>query len=195
VDIRQTRRCNADDLAEVAGPPRSRCETAAVRGALWARSDKQAALILSMAVQQRLVTVERLGAELLRVKRDKRRMFLNLVMLDLLGGARSLGEIDFARECRRRDLPEPGRQVLRKGPDGRSYLDVLWEAWGLAVEVDGAQHHWAENLVAEALRHNDVTLTGCRVLRLPLIGLRVAPDDFFGQIESALRASGWARPA
>jgi very-short-patch-repair endonuclease len=122
-------------------------------------------------------------------------MLLNLVLLDLHGGARSLGEIDFARECRRRGLPEPGRQVVRKGRDGRYYLDALWHEWGLAVEVDGVQHHWVENLVDEALRHNDVTLTGCRVLRLPLIGLRVAPDAFFGQIQAALCAAGWARPA
>lgn len=49
VEIRQTRRWKADDLAVGAGPPRTRPATAAIRAALWARSDKQAALVLTMA--------------------------------------------------------------------------------------------------------------------------------------------------
>lgn len=195
IDIRQTRRWAPDDLAQGTGPPRSRPETAAVRGALWARSDKQAALILTMAVQQGLVTAEKLGVELLRVKRDKRRMFVNTVLVDLLGGARSLGEIDFAQECRRRGLPEPSRQAVRRGRDGRYYLDVYWEEWRVAVEIDGLHHVWAQNVVKDALRQNDITLGDCLVLRLPLLGLRVAPDDFFAQIEQALGAAGWAASA
>jgi hypothetical protein len=34
------------------------------------------------------------------------------------------------------------------------------------------------------------------VLRLPLLGLRLRPDDFFAQIEDGLRRAGYeARPA
>jgi very-short-patch-repair endonuclease len=195
VDIRQTRRWAADDLATSSGPPRSRNETAAIRGALWARSDRQAALVLTMAVQQGLVQAEPLGVELLRVRRDRRRVLVNAVLLDLVGGVRSLGELDFAGECRRRGLPEPSRQVVRRGRDGRYYLDVVWEGWRLVVEIDGIHHLWAENVVDDALRQNAVTLTDARVLRLPLLGLRVAPEAFFGQIEQGLAASGWARSA
>ena len=148
-----------------------------------------------MAVQQLMIQPEALGAELLRVRRDRRRRLIGEVLLDLVGGVRSLGELDFARECRRRGLPEPSRQVVRRGRDGRYYLDVFWDDWRVAVEIDGIQHGWAENVVHDALRHNDVTLGDCRVLRLPVLGLRVAPDQFFGQIELALRASGWARSA
>jgi very-short-patch-repair endonuclease len=148
-----------------------------------------------MAVQQRMVQPERLGVELLRVRRDRRRQLINAVLLDLLGGVRSLGELDFARECRRRGLPEPSRQAVRRGRDGRYYLDVVWAQWRVVVEVDGIHHLSAENVVDDALRHNAVTLTDGRVLRLPLLGLRVAPDAFFGQIEEALAASGWARTA
>ncbi|HEX6148866.1 hypothetical protein [Nocardioides sp.] len=193
LDIRQTRRWAADDPAPGTGVPRSRNEVAAVRGALWARSDKQAALLMTMAVQQGMVTAEQLGKQMLRVKRDKRRVFLQQLVLDLLGGIRSLGELDVARECRRRGLPEPTRQVLRKGRRGTYYLDVYWEGWGLVVEVDGIHHSWAQNVVGDALRHNDVALQGDTVLRLPLLGLRVAPDDFFEQIELALVAAGWSR--
>ena len=99
---------------------------------------------------------------------------------------RSLGELDFARECRRRGLPEPSRQVVRRGRNGSYYLDVTWDDWRVVVEIDGIQHSWAQNVVSDALRQNDVTLTDAVVLRLPLLGLRVAADEFFAQIEQAL---------
>jgi len=189
LNIRQTRRWSADDLAAGGGVPRTRPAVAAVRAALWARSDRQAALLLTMSVQQGLVTAEQLGAEMLRVRRARRRGFIHAVLLDLLEGVRSLGELDFALECRRRGLPEPDRQVLRRGPRGRYYLDVFWSAWGLVVEVDGIQHGWAGCQVDDAIRQNHLTLSGDRVLRLPLLGLRVAPDEFFEQIEAALAAA------
>jgi very-short-patch-repair endonuclease len=80
--------------------------------------------------------------------------------------------------------------VLRKGKDGRYYLDVLWEPWGVVVEIDGIQHSWAGNVVADALRQNSVTIRHALVLRLPLLGLRVAADEFFAQIVEALVARG-----
>jgi very-short-patch-repair endonuclease len=81
---------------------------------------------------------------------------------------------------------------MRKGRNGRYYLDVIWDQWGVVVEIDGIQHSWASNVVADALRHNDVTLGNALVLRLPLLGLRVASDDFFAQIEEALVSRGWS---
>ena len=190
VDVRQTRRWRADDAARGGGPPRTRSEIAAVRGALWARSDRQAALLLTMVVQQGVAPADRIGQALLHVKRDRRLAFVIDVVTDLVGGVRSLAELDFARECRRRGLPEPTRQVIRRGRDGRYYLDVVWEEWGLVVEVDGIQHALAQEVVNDALRHNDVTLDHLTVLRLPVLGLRVASDEFFDQIERALAAAG-----
>lgn len=195
LDIRQTRRWAAEDLATGSGVPRSRVEVAAIRGALWAKSDKQAALLLTMVVQQQLTTPEQLGVEMLRVRRDKRRAFIHALLLDLLGGVRSLGELDVARELRRRGFPEPTRQVLRRGRNGNYYLDLIWDEWGVVVEIDGIQHSWAQNVVADALRHNDVTLQHAIVLRLPLLGLRVEPEAFFDQIERALSDAGWSRPS
>jgi very-short-patch-repair endonuclease len=144
-----------------------------------------------MVVQQGLTTAEALGEQALRIRRDRRRRLLQGVILDLLGGVRSLGELQFARECRRRGLPEPSRQVVRKASNGRYYLDVIWDRWGVVVEIDGIHHTWATNVVGDALRQNDLTLTEATVLRLPLLGFRVARDEFFAQIEQALVANGW----
>jgi hypothetical protein len=40
-----------------------------------------------------------------------------------------------------------------------------------------------------------LTLDGDVVLRLPLLGLRLQPDDFFQQIEWALRKQGYRAAA
>ena len=193
VDVRQTRRWRADDLFRGAGPPRTRAEVAAVLGALCARSDRQAALLLTMAVQQGIVPAERIARALLEVKKAPRLGFVVDVVTDLLGGVRSLAELDFAGQCRARGFPEPTRQAVRRAPDGRYYLDVLWEDFGVVVEIDGIQHALAQEVVADALRHNDVTLQDLTVLRLPVLGLRAAPDKFFAQVERALIEGGWDR--
>lgn len=190
LDVRRTRRWSVDDRT-ASGAPRTRVPVAAVRAAMWAASDRQAALLLTMPVQQGLTTAELVGRALLAVRRDPRRALMHAVVVDLLGGVRSLGELDVARECRRRGLPEPDRQVVRRGRDGRYHLDVCWDAYGLVVEVDGIHHSWATSFVPDALRQNEVVLRDARVLRLPLLGLRVAADDFFDQVERGLRAGRW----
>ena len=48
--------------------------------------------------------------------------------------------------------------------------------------------------IPDALRQNRVTLENETVLRLPLLGLWVAADDFFEQIERALTSAGYQRP-
>lgn len=184
-EIRQTRRWSASDLV-TGGIPRSTPAIAAIRAGLWAKSDKQAALVLTMAVQQGLVPSEELAHELLTVRRDRRRLFLHAVVNDLLDGARSLGEIDFVAECRRRGLPPPEQQVLRQDSQQRYYLDLYWPALGVVVEIDGIHHTWAQNIVGDALRQNRLALDGDIVLRLPLLGLRMDPDAFFAQIAEAL---------
>lgn len=193
VNIRQTRRWRREDI-DVSGVPRIRTEVAAVHAALWVMTDRQAALILSMVVQQRLARAEEIGVALLAVRRDRRRRFVEAVLIDLMGGAESLGELDFARKCRRRGLPEPDRQVVRKGRGGRFFLDAYWKAYGVVLEVDGIHHLHARNVVEDALRQNHISIDGDTVLRLPLLGLRVAESDFFDQIETALRKGGWNRP-
>lgn len=189
-NIRQTRRWAADDIVPT-GIPRTRTSTAAVRAALWARTDREATYVLTIVVQQGLVPPTELGCELLRVRRDKRRLLLHAIVNELLDGARALGELDVARELRRRGLPPPKRQVLRKDGRNRYYLDLYWPEFGLVVEIDGIHHTWAENVVGDALRQNTVVLQGGTFLRLPLLGLRLQPDDFFAQIEQALRDGGW----
>ena len=85
--------------------------------------------------------------------------------------------------------------MVRRGKDGRYYLDVCWDDYDLVVEIDGIHHSWATTVVPDALRQNEVSLGRATVLRLPLLGLRVAADEFFDQVERGLRAGGWGQAA
>lgn len=193
-NIRQTRRWSSDEIVRV-GIPRTQPATAAVRAALWARTDREATYVLTLSVQQGIAPVEAIAHALLRVRRDKRRLLLHEIVNELADGARSLGEFDVVRELCRRGLPAPERQVLRKDGRNRYYLDLYWPDFRLVLEIDGIHHSWAENVVGDALRQNAVVLDGDRFLRLPLLGLRLEPDAFFAQVEQALRSGGWLRAA
>ena len=168
-----------------AGIPRARPDLATVRAAQWAATDRTAVLIVCLAVQQRLVPTAGLLATWRSVPRSRRRALLDAVFTDVCDGAHSLGELDLGALCAGAGLPPPTRQVLRRGPRGRVYLDVAWEDVGLVVEVDGGHHALALNPVDDALRQNEVTLGGEVVLRVPVLGLRLTPDAFIAQVVRA----------
>jgi very-short-patch-repair endonuclease len=160
---------------------------AAVRAAHWAVTDRQAALTLVMPVQQRLVTGPQLLEAVRAIRGRNRRRLIRALATDIADGAQSLGELDFARLCRRRGLPEPTRQAVRVRPGGRAYLDAAWDDIGLAVEIDGSQHQWGAAATDDHFRQNALVLGGERVLRMTLMGLRLSPDRFMDQVCEAHR--------
>ena len=184
-----------NDAASIirAGVPRTVPEVAAIRAAQWAASDRAAATLLAMTMQQGLAHPQRLSDAWARVQRSPRRDLLDRVVSDVCRGVQSLGELDFAALCRRRGLPEPTRQVLRTGRRGRIYLDVAWEDLGVHVEIDGAQHAQGLNAVDDAVRQNDLAVKGTVNLRIPVLGLRLTPDVFLDQVAAALKHAKRAR--
>ena len=185
------------DIGPVTGVGLVRCtsEYATIRAAQWACTDRTAALLVCLAVQQRLAAPTRLLTAWASIRRSPRRPLLDAVIRDVCDGAHSLGELDFSRMCRRSGLPAPGRQVVRSAPGGRVYLDVAWEDIGLVVEIDGGHHALALNPVADALRQNEVTLSQEVVLRVPVLGLRLAPAAFMAQVVRAHRTLSRRRVA
>lgn len=163
---------------------------AAVRAAAWAHTDRQAALILLMTCQQRLARPADMLTYAKSRPRLSRRQVIESVLRDAASGVQALGELDFARLCRKRGLPEPNRQVVRRRPGGRAYLDVEWEAYGVVVEIDGVQHLEPLHTLDDALRQNDVTMGRRVVLRIPNLGLILEEDRFLDQVERLLRSRG-----
>ena len=177
----------------VSGMPRTVPAVAAVRAAHWAVSDRQAALLLVMPVQQRLVTGLQLMAATRAVRGRTRRAFIPTVARDIADGAQSLGELDFATMCRARGLPAPTKQVVRRLGWGRAYLDAAWEDIGLVVEIDGSQHQWGLAPTDDQFRQNALVISGDRVLRMTLMGLRLDSERFMDQVCAAHAALSRSR--
>lgn len=169
--------------------PYARPDFAAVRAASWAPTDRAAAALLAMVVQQRLTTDADLLLALGHYPTSRRHALIAAALLDVGGGSHSIGELEFVRHLRRR-LPLPERQVQRTGPKGRVYLDACWPAARLVVEIDGSRHGVGAAPALDALRQNAVSLDGDIVLRVPNIALRTDPEPFLDQIENAVTAAG-----
>ena len=121
-------------------------------------------------------------------------MLLGAVVNDLLDARARSGRWTSAVSSAGAGFPNPlGRSCAVTHVSGTP-RPVLG-AWRLVVEVDGIHHAWAENVVGDALRQNFLAIEGNTVLRVPLLGYRLCPDDFFDQIEEALSAAGWSSAA
>jgi very-short-patch-repair endonuclease len=159
------------------------------------RADRQAALVVCMAAQQRLPAGPRLLDQLGRRHGRTRRAFVAQLLRDVADGAQALGELDFAVLCRRRRLPRPTRQVVRTTARGRIYLDVAWEDHGVVVEVDGAQHRQGLAVTADNLRRNELALGEEIVITIDLVGLRLQTRAFLDQVATALEVGASRRAA
>ena len=194
VRVHETRRRKPDDVLP-RNPRMVKAPVAAIRAALWAKTQRQAALILILAAQQGLTTPAALYEAFADIRRDRRRRFIAGVLADIAGGVQSLGELDFARLCRDRGIPPPDRQVRRQLPSGRAFVDVYWDRYHLVVEIEGIHHLLPGITIADSVRQNWLTIDHQVVLRIPVLGLRIAADQFMEQLEAALRDRGWQATA
>ncbi len=174
------------------GVPATVPSVAAIRAAQWAASDRAAVTVLTMAVQQRLVTAGDLLHRWQQWEHPTRRRLLDEALPLICGGVRALGEFDFARLCRARGLPEPDRQVLVDLAGSPAYLDAYWRRYGVHAELNGAQHYRGLAPVVDALRHNSRALRQDISLQVPVLGLVTDPAPFLDQVERALRSRGWS---
>lgn len=173
------------------GVPATVPELAAIRAAQWARSERAAVTVLTMAVQQRVAQPARISRLWNELERPTRRSLLDEVVPLICHGVQALGEYDFARLCRSRGLPEPQRQEVVTSGDGRVYLDVYWRRYGVHAEINGAQHYRGLAPVQDALRQNDRALGDDVSLQIPVLGLVTDAARFLDQVEHALRRKGW----
>ncbi|AEG43174.1 hypothetical protein [Isoptericola variabilis] len=181
VVVHESRRFAPEDVTVVGDLPVHRVERCAVDAAAWQRSARTAVGLLAAVVQQRLSTPERLWEQLERVGKVRFHRLMRLSLHDIAGGADALSEIDFARLCRARSLPEPRRQERRRDARGRlRFLDAEWTLPGgrrLHVEIDGVGHmevgRWYDDLMRDAeLLPDERTVR----LRFPAMAVRAEPE-------------------
>lgn len=191
VRVHESRRYRDDDV-HIDGLRRVRTPVAVVQAALWATSDRQAALFVVTSLQQRLVRAEEVAEALEAVRRHARRRLILQLVADVADGAHSLGELDLTRALRRRGLPPPTRQVVRRLASGRVHLDAEWEEYGVRLEVDGAQHEEPEGRLHDAVRDLELAAAGGGPVRLPLLALRLDEEAVLDRLAALLRARGWS---
>lgn len=93
-----------------ATPPRTSVHVATAHAAAWARSEREAMLVVISALQQRLTTPAHLLSALAGLPKLRRRRLIADMVQEFRDGAHSLNELDFGTLCRRFSLPEPRRQ-------------------------------------------------------------------------------------
>ena len=193
VILHRTRHLPGVDRRPYTSPPTTTPSRSVVDAAQWARSDDEARLIIASSFQQRLVAAGDLESVLARMPKARRRSLLLRTASDCAGGSESLGELDFLALCRRGGLPIPSRQVERRDRSGRRrYLDVYFDEWKVAVEIDGAHHMNVGQMWDDTRRQNDLELAGYVVLRYPAFVVREDPDTVLAAIRRALTAAGWS---
>ena len=174
-------------------PPRVRIEHAALDVAAEASDDLAAVATLADLVQARRTTAPRLLAALATRSRIARRPLLLAALDDIAQGTCSLLEREYlGRVERAHGLPRAQRQV-RASVRGPSYRDVIYQAFGLIVELDGRLFH--DNARARDLdleRDLDAALTGLSTVRLGWGQAHVRACDTAVRLGLLLQQRGWS---
>jgi very-short-patch-repair endonuclease len=192
VVVHRTRNLPPEDVYRLGRPPCTTAARAVVDAAAWAGSEREAATVIAMAFQQRLVGLGEIEAVLARTPNIRRHRLIRTTSADAAGGAHSLAELDVVRLLRGARLPLPTRQHVRVDRDGRRrYLDLYFEPWRLHVEIDGGHHADPRQAWADMERQNAVWASGDRVLRFPSWLVRERPTTVVAAIRAALVAGGW----
>jgi hypothetical protein len=146
-------------------PPRTRVEETVIDLTQAAATFDEAFSWLGQACGSRLTTASLLRQAVEERKKLSHRAELLAALGDVAEGAHSPLETRYVRRVERpHGLPAAERQVLVILAGRRRYLDNLYRAYRLAVELDGSAAH----PVAERWRdiHRDNSLAALRVLTL-----------------------------
>jgi hypothetical protein len=94
---------------------------------------------------------------------------------------------------RRFRLPVPTRQQVVQRVDGRFFLDVGWEEFGVGVEVLGIPHLAVLQWDRDLFRANEIAILGPRLLGFSSYAVRHEGDLVGDQVTRLLRRLGWCR--
>jgi very-short-patch-repair endonuclease len=146
---------------------------------------------VTLAVQSRRTTPQRL----LRASQHRhffsRRPLLHATLDDVRAGVRSPIEQDYLHKVERaHDLPIGRRQVGRRHTE----VDVLYDEFGLIVELDGRIGHSGMGRFRDMRRDNVSTTDGLATLRYGKADVFGIPCEVADQVGTNLVVRGWSGP-
>jgi hypothetical protein len=147
---------------------------------------------VTQALGRRLTTQDRLRAALDQRRRQRWRADLAVLLSADWAGVNSALEHRYVRDVERpHGLPPGTRQARVRRGSRTEYRDVLYEAYEVAIELDGRAAHPSESRWRDIYRDNAAAADGIVTLRYSWLDLRERPCSVASQVAHALRRRGY----
>jgi hypothetical protein len=173
-------------------PPRTRIEETVLDLAENARTPGDAFEWLFRACGGRHTTPERIRVAMEARKKLRWRAELTGALSDAADGVHSGLEHRYLRDVERpHGLPTAIRQARVMRGRRSAYRDVLYEEYLVAVEVDGAIAHPAEDKWLQAHRDNAAAVDGTITLRYSWTDIVTRPCEVATEVGAVLLGRGW----
>jgi hypothetical protein len=173
-------------------PPRTRIDETVLDLVQASASFDEAFSWLCRAIGHRLTTPDRLrGAVQARSKMRWRSETVGAIA-EIADGVRSALELRYVRRVERAHrLPAARRQVRIKRGTRTIYIDNLYEAFGVAVELDGRAAHPVAERFQDMRRDNANAAVGIVTLRYSWADVTARACDTASEVAMVFRLRGW----
>jgi hypothetical protein len=144
------------------------------------------------AIGRRRTTADRIRLAMDARKKMRWRREITVALGDADGGALSVLEYRYIYRVERpHELPVARRQARIRQRTGNRYLDNLYEACGVCVELDGTAAHPADEQWLDKRRDNANAVGGLVTLRFGLLDLVDRRCETASAVATLLRRRGW----
>ena len=148
------------------------------------------------AIGRRRTTAERIRLAMDSRKKMRWRREIAAALSDADDGALSLLEYRYVRRVERpHGLPAARRQARIRQRTGNRYLDNLYEAYGVCIELDGTAAHPEDEQWRDKRRDNASLVSGIVTLRFGFPELGDHRCESAAYVAAVLRQRGWLGPA
>jgi hypothetical protein len=174
-------------------PPRTTVEDTVLDLVDVSEDDRGAVGWITAAFSARATDPRRLLQAAERRPRMVRRSLVETTCAKVRAGATSPLEIGWLDRVERpHGLPQAARQRVASGRDGRVFRDVVYDGYGVVVELDGRLgHEGAEHAFRDMDRDNRAVLGGLVTLRFGWTAVMGHPCEAAAQVANVLAARGW----
>jgi hypothetical protein len=173
-------------------PPCTRVEDTVLDLIQVAATFDDAYMWICRAIGRRRTTADRIRGAMDGRKKMRWRREIAVALGDAEGGALSVLEYRYIHRVERpHGLPAARRQARIRQGTGNKYLDNLYEAFAVCVELDGTAAHPADEQWRDKRRDNANTVSGIVTLRFGLLDLGERRCETAAAVAALLRSRGW----